>query len=231
MLKLIGPADTITILNATLGFLAVLMLFINEQRLAFTLILLALLADGLDGIVARRLGKGAMGDYLEAMADMMSLSIAPLIFVFTIYTPTITGQPMLQISLIAISLFFLICAVIRLASFHILKETISFLGLPASVSAIFILILTSMYLNLEFILLVIVILAASMIIPVRFPKPGIAMNTVATVLIIITIIFYTAYDNLAGTLLMCALFIYTFIGPLVFYKKHESNNLKQDGFL
>ena len=73
MIKLLSIADVVSLTNAILGFLAILMIFSNETRLAFSFILLALLADGLDGIVARKLGKSDIGEYLESMADMTSL--------------------------------------------------------------------------------------------------------------------------------------------------------------
>ena len=72
MIKLIVPADIISMLNALFGFMAILILSINPTyayRLSFTFILLALIADGLDGIVARKPRKGEMGPYLESMAD------------------------------------------------------------------------------------------------------------------------------------------------------------------
>ena len=64
MIKLLSPADIITVMNVVMGFLAILMVFSNQFQLAATFILLGLLADGLDGIVARRIGNGQMGEYL-----------------------------------------------------------------------------------------------------------------------------------------------------------------------
>ncbi len=66
MIKLLSVADVISLTNALFGFLAILMLFSSEMNLAFSFILLALLADGLDGIVARKTRKGELGEYMEA---------------------------------------------------------------------------------------------------------------------------------------------------------------------
>jgi phosphatidylserine synthase len=54
-------ADIVTLTNAVFGFLALLMVFSNQIQLAASLILLGLIMDGLDGIVARRMGNGQIG--------------------------------------------------------------------------------------------------------------------------------------------------------------------------
>ncbi|MFH1101456.1 MAG: CDP-alcohol phosphatidyltransferase family protein, partial [Methanobacteriota archaeon] len=84
--KVIVPADIITLVNAGLGFLAILFLVLPvtvtediRVQISFCLILLAMIADGLDGMVARKTRHGELGEYLEAMADMTSLGIAPAV--------------------------------------------------------------------------------------------------------------------------------------------------------
>jgi phosphatidylserine synthase len=52
MIRLLSVADLVTLLNATLGFLALLLVFSNEFQLAASLILLGLLAD----LVMTRIG-------------------------------------------------------------------------------------------------------------------------------------------------------------------------------
>ena len=93
MIKLLSIADLVTLLNAMLGFLALLLVFSNEFQLAASLILLGLLADGLDGMVARRFGTGKIGESLEPLADMISLSIAPLVLFYKMYYDSVVSQP------------------------------------------------------------------------------------------------------------------------------------------
>ncbi len=64
MIRILSVADIITIINAVLGFLALLMIFSNQLQIAASLILLGLLTDGLDGMVARRMRKSRIGEYL-----------------------------------------------------------------------------------------------------------------------------------------------------------------------
>ena len=72
MLRLLSVADFISITNAIFGIFAIIVLFIEligslELRIHISLsfILLGLLADGLDGIVARKVGKSDIGDILN----------------------------------------------------------------------------------------------------------------------------------------------------------------------
>ena len=85
MIKLLSIADLISITNAILGFLAIIMIFLNEIHYSFSLILLAMIADGIDGLVARKTKHSNLGEYMEAMGDMISLVITPSIFVYRIY--------------------------------------------------------------------------------------------------------------------------------------------------
>jgi len=218
MIKLLSIADLITILNAVFGFFAIIMLFSDHIRISFSLILLALLADGLDGIVARKTGKGKIGEYLEAMADMISLSIAPMIFVYKTYYETILSEISLHILLVVVFIIFLICSIIRLSSFHIMKEKKYFTGLPASVSTVFILILAFFKLEIVYILPFIVVISIAMISNIHFPKPGFKIDGTAAVLIILTLIMEKFFYSIAPLLLFTALALYTIVGPFYLRK-------------
>jgi len=87
ILRLLRLADAFTIANAALGFLAITYISDGKYVLAEALILLAVVADGLDGIVARRFGGGKekMGDYLDIMADYLSFCVAPAILFYQLY--------------------------------------------------------------------------------------------------------------------------------------------------
>jgi len=122
MIKLLSVADGISLLNALFGFLAIIMAFLGEIRWSFSFILLAMMADGLDGIVARRTRQSGLGEYLEAMGDMISLGIAPAVFVFTIYYESISYCVYYQSYLIIVLIVFLSLSIVRLASFHIMKQ-------------------------------------------------------------------------------------------------------------
>ena len=142
MIRLLTVADLVTLLNAILGFFALLLVFSNEIQLAAILILLGLLADGLDGMVARKLGTGKLGESLEPLADMISLSVAPLALFYKLYYGSVVSQPSLQWFLVAVLGFSLLCSIIRLSSFSLLKQREFFVGLPTSASALFLVLLS-----------------------------------------------------------------------------------------
>ncbi len=68
MIKLLSLADIVSLTNAGFGFLAIIMASLGEMWFSFSFILIALLADGLDGIVARKTGHSELGNHMEAMA-------------------------------------------------------------------------------------------------------------------------------------------------------------------
>jgi CDP-diacylglycerol--serine O-phosphatidyltransferase len=87
ILKLLRLADAFTLANAALGFLAITYISDGKYATAEVLLLMAVVADGLDGIVARRFGGGkpSLGDYLDIMADYLSFCVAPAILFYQAY--------------------------------------------------------------------------------------------------------------------------------------------------
>ncbi|ELY88767.1 CDP-alcohol phosphatidyltransferase [Natrialba hulunbeirensis JCM 10989] len=81
----LGIADAVTIANAALGFVAVVVAFVDID-LAARLILLAAVADGLDGLLARRYGGTDTGPYLDSLADVASFAVAPAALAFVVVT-------------------------------------------------------------------------------------------------------------------------------------------------
>jgi len=214
MIKLLSVADMITLTNAVFGFLAMLFVLSGQLRLATMFILLGLLADGLDGYVARRMGTGKIGEYFESLADMLSLSVAPLLLLYATFIDTVTAEGLQHLLFGAILVFSLVCSIIRLSSFSLLKDTRFFLGLPTSASAMFLVVLSVLKIDLLYVVPVVVVLALAMISPIRFPKPGLTMNLVAAAFIIAVIVLDGAYNNIAPYALLVALLIYIIAGPL-----------------
>jgi len=223
MIKFLTIADVFSLINGCLGVLAILVLFsfINSFdviRASFSFILLALLADGLDGIIARKTRASELGEYLEAMADMISMGVAPSVFVFKIYYETGSSGLILQLAFIVVLILFIICSIIRLSSFHLMKNEAYFVGIPASVSTIFLLIAAFIRLNYLYVLALIIILSFATISNIRFPKPGIKVNAIAIILIVTTLFMGGIYNNLAPLLLFSSLAIYVLVGPFYVWK-------------
>ncbi|WP_458187163.1 protein sorting system archaetidylserine synthase [Haladaptatus sp. NG-WS-4] len=80
-------ADAVTVSNAALGFLAIAVATTNP-KLAARLVLLAAVADGLDGVLARQVGSSAAGPYLDSLADVASFAVAPAMLVVAVVRGT-----------------------------------------------------------------------------------------------------------------------------------------------
>jgi len=221
MVKLLSVADVITLLNAVLGFLSLLMAFSGQLQLAASLIFRGLLAEGLDGIVARRLGNGRIGEYLEPMADLVSLSVAPLVLFYMVYDDVLTSQLPLHVLVGGVLVFSLLCSIIRLSSFSLLKEKSFFIGLPASASALFLVGIVFLKPTIWYVLPVIIFFSVVMISSIRFPKPGLRVNLITAAFIITTIVLDGNYDSLAPLLLLGALAVYIFFGPVYLHVQKD----------
>lgn len=80
----LGPADVLSLSNAALGVVAMLAAFTVDPGIVARLILLAAVADGLDGIVARKFGSSEVGPLLDSIADTVSFGTTPAVFVFVV---------------------------------------------------------------------------------------------------------------------------------------------------
>ena len=229
MIRLLSVADTISVSNAVFGFLAVLVLVSNifeydfSIHLSLSFILMGLLVDGIDGIVARRIGGSGIGDYLESMADMTTLVIAPSVFIYFVYLGVVENFLDKYVYLVFSLVLFLSLGIIRLASFHIMKKDEVFVGLPASAGTIILLVLGYFKVDLVYILPSIVIIGALMASNIRFLKPDLRINGFALILIILTIIFGKNYYGFAPVLLFLGIIIYSVLGPvyIYFFEKKE----------
>lgn len=111
----LSSADCVTVTNAVIGFFAAALAPL-DPGLAARLILLAAIADGLDGVLARTWGKTSMGDVLDSLSDVASFGVAPAILVFSIADAEwVVGAPSVRtIAALLVPATFLAMAVVRL---------------------------------------------------------------------------------------------------------------------
>lgn len=135
----LGFADAITVANAMLGLVAVLVAF-DDPDLAARLVLLAAMGDGLDGVVARRFGATSVGEYLDSLADVASFGVAPAVVVFAVVRDG-WGLGVGRLSLplvvaVGVTAAFLGAVVVRLG-FYTVNETRSKFttGVPSTLAA------------------------------------------------------------------------------------------------
>lgn len=217
MIRLVRQADLFSILNALLGFLAIFSILNNNIRLAVSLILVAVLSDGLDGLIARKKGKGTLGEFLDPVADFLSFCVTPLILVLNIHY---SGEFSLIESALFISIFsYLIFSLIRLTAFNSLKQRHSFIGLPTPAAGMIVTLVTYIGLTKLWIIPVMLILSILMILSISFPKTDNKIGIIAAILIFLTILLDKSYHEAAPLALLTALLIYVVLGPLYLKKK------------
>ncbi|WP_135807281.1 protein sorting system archaetidylserine synthase [Halorussus marinus] len=111
----LGLADAVTVANAGLGFLAAVAATV-EPELAARVVLLAAIADGLDGVVARRTGGTPAGEYLDSLADVASFGVAPAFISFVIAREQwgLGGPSLATAAAFCVPALFVAMAVVRL---------------------------------------------------------------------------------------------------------------------
>lgn len=112
----LGLADVMTLLNATLGVVAMAAAVVGDPALVARLILLAAVADGLDGIIARTRGGTEVGPYLDSIADVVSFGTAPALFVFAVARDTwmpLADQPARLAVAVAVPALFVVLSLVR----------------------------------------------------------------------------------------------------------------------
>lgn len=136
-------ANGVTCVNVLCGTLAILCCtltpaqchgWLGPQGWAVLFILLAVVADFADGLVARAMHTfGPLGKELDSLSDLVSFGVAPCVLVWSsLRDAGMDGWWLWSLALIPV------CGAVRLAKFNIdTRQTTSFLGLPIPANAIF----------------------------------------------------------------------------------------------
>ena len=179
VLDRLGWADAMTLLNAALGVLALGAAALGEVQLVARLILLAAIADGLDGVIARQFGSTPVGPYLDSMADIVSFGTAPAIFVFVAAREewlgealTLFDEPALLAAAIAVAAVFVVLSLVRTALYTVyVGEDETRPGIQNTLASS---ILAAAYLGgltaVPVLLAATVVLSVLMVAPVPYPK-------------------------------------------------------------
>jgi archaetidylserine synthase len=132
--RVIRLPDIFTLLNLVFGFMAVLAAGRayggTFPQYALVFILLAAMADGLDGFLARKVGGSPLGANLDSLADLISFGTAPAFLAISAFHLPPHVWP--------IAIFFLLCGALRLARFNVVsaKNDQYFEGLPIPAAGI-----------------------------------------------------------------------------------------------
>lgn len=218
-------ADTLTLGNATCGFMAVYFtttgiliphltgsdetgMARHSAATAVILMLMAAIFDLFDGLVARKLRSSPMGAELDNLSDLISFGLAPAYFVL-VYG-MVADDAHQRVSALA-AIVVLLAVVLRLARFSCvtLKDGM-FQGMPSPFGALTV--VSIVLLELPFIptLLAIVGVAWLMVSRVEYPKPRgvLAVAMLGWIVAAMGLLAAWAFDAPGGQLLLqtgCAL--------------------------
>ena len=171
----LGLADVMTLANAVVGVVAMAAAALGEVQLVARLILLAAVADGLDGIIARTRGGTPVGPYLDSMADIVSFGTTPALFVFVaandIWGP-LGDEPLLFAAAAGVASTFVVFSLVRTALYTVyVDEDENRPGIQNTLGSS---ILAAAYLagltNVPALLAATVVLSVLMVAPVPYPK-------------------------------------------------------------
>ena len=129
----------ITLLNLACGFLAIIFFTRGEILLATWILVLALVFDFLDGLLARILNaRSELGLQLDSLADVVSFGVAPGLLMYHMFQNA-TGAEQLKDYLQYLPVIIPVLSGLRLGIFNIDRsQSDSFRGLPTPANAIFI---------------------------------------------------------------------------------------------
>lgn len=215
--RVIRPPDIFTLLNLVFGFFAIL--FASRAasgssfQYALVFILLAAMADGLDGLVARKMGGSPLGANLDSLADLVSFGLAPPFLAISAFH--------LPPSIWPVAMLFLLCGALRLARFNVVSEKGDqhFEGLPIPAAG---LALSASVLLGRPLLTVLLMLFLALLMTSSIPYPKIRdlrlMAIFSGVYILVAAILLWHHDIgsiLYAALLLAALILLYMISPVV----------------
>ncbi len=210
LLSSVRIPDVATLINAMLGFAAIVNIHSGKAELSLILILMAAMADGIDGYLARKFDNSSMGAYLDSLADCISFGVAPAYVSYIIY-----GHIHPYVLAITTSLY-LTCGILRLARFNTIKYSIpDFEGVPITAAAVVIasyLLMADRYIHTYYIMAIFVLLSYLMICDRPYPKlRGTRAMAILSMIFLAPIISYfilPAYTTIFATLLFLLMLLY-----------------------
>jgi CDP-diacylglycerol--serine O-phosphatidyltransferase len=217
-----NAADFVTLANGFCGLLAIMYVFDGEFRLAMMLILLGIIIDGIDGLMARMFkNQNTHGVYLDSIADTVTFCFAPSILLYGMYYDIDLGtsfQSPENALVVAASMLVVLFGILRLARFiekgHKMKN---YIGLPTPAAALVIVLSVDVVKDQFPVLIIAIIISILMISKVQYPKLKGLFNVVggfAILIAILALIIEESYSIYILSLILVLAIVYVVLGPL-----------------
>jgi CDP-diacylglycerol--serine O-phosphatidyltransferase len=214
--------DITTLLNGFVGLLAIMYIIDGDFKYGMVLILLGILIDGADGILARLYKrKKGHGVYLDSIADTVTFCFASSILLYGMYYDIEKGtsfqSPENALTVTACMLVVLF-GILKLARFiekgH---KSRNFIGLPTPASALIVVMSVEVISNQISVLVIAIITSLLMISKIEYPKLRGSLGWAAGLVILLGIfaIWSTGWYSMPLSIFVLAMAsIYVVIGPL-----------------
>ena len=213
----VAISDLVSLMNMSAGFLSIVMSIHNNFYLAAILMIFSLLFDSVDGWVARktnRVDEYEFGKNIDSLSDIVSFGVAPAVF---LYTFSLVNAPYLEIPTAIVSLFIVICGVLRLTRYNVISNEVKgFIGFPIPGIAI---IIAAFYIsglfNIYIALILAVIISIAMICNKPYDKFNnmylLVLNCICLVFVILQVPLYIAFVNVSALIVLLTSLAYLFI--------------------
>ncbi len=213
--------DLITLLNGFLGLLAIMYIIDGDFRLGMLLILVAIIVDGLDGILARFFKREeGHGVYLDSIADMVSFCFAPSILLYGVYYDLEKGTSFQNLDnalTVSASMLVVLFGILRLARFvekgH---KTTAYMGLPTPAAALIIVTVLAVMGNQFVVLSATIAISFLMISRIDYPKLQGLLGWIAALVIItgiLALLYPSGYSIYALAFVLAMASVYVVLGP------------------
>jgi CDP-diacylglycerol--serine O-phosphatidyltransferase len=222
----LGVADVVTLVNAVVGLVAGVVA-LSDPAPAARLILLAAIADALDGIVARSFGSTTVGPLLDSVTDVVSFGATPALFVYAAAASEWgwladgpTAAPLGELAAaLGVAAVFVVMSVLRTALYEqFVGEDEHRPGIQNTLAAT---IVVTAYLagltSVPALLAASVALSLAMVAPVGYPKLLARDASVLGVVQAGAIVAPTAYGRVFPRVLLVAALAYMVLGPRYYW--------------
>ena len=213
----IAISDLISLMNMCSGFISIIMSINHNFYLASIFMIFSLLFDSVDGWIARKTDRNdeyGFGKNIDSLSDVISFGVAPAIF---LYSFSLFNASYLEIPTLIVSLFIVICGVLRLTRYNIISDKVEgFIGFPIPGIAI---IMAAFYLsglfNIYVALILAIIVSIAMICNKSYDKFTdlylLVLNAICLLFIIFQIPLNIGFVNVPALIVLLTSLTYLFI--------------------
>jgi archaetidylserine synthase len=213
----IAISDLISLMNMCSGFISIIMSINHNFYLASIFMIFSLLFDSVDGWIARKTNRNdeyGFGKNIDSLSDVISFGVAPAIF---LYSFSLFNANYLEIPTLIVSLFIVICGVLRLTRYNIISDKVEgFIGFPIPGIAI---IMAAFYLsglfNIYVALILAIIVSIAMVCNKSYDKFTdlylLVLNAICLLFIIFQIPLNIGFVNVPALIVLLTSLTYLFI--------------------